>query len=303
MTDFNKMTKDINSTLYERAKSPLYSSFAISWIIANWKFFYVTVFLSRADLFGLSKLQYITNDLYDCSFGTFCKLLIIPASMTTLFIWIFPALELQAFKAVQKARTKRNTERLKILGEGSMSGKHFIQLKKKLDDTFISYSDVMEEKDNIEREKNEALGSNLKLQGEIERLKGNINEMETQNKNLIIEAQHIENNITDIFKGIWNCRYKFPQGDWTHEFFKVQEGYKYFGFLNNQPGVEPRLYYEIDRVIYNKIEGKLTFRKIGIGAKVGNSTLVTLQKKENGTFEGTETGNVEVKYEPYKNNK
>jgi hypothetical protein len=188
MTDFSKFTKEINSTLYERAKSPLYSSFAISWVVTNWKLIYVTLFLDRVDLYGLNKLDYITRVLYGCLPCAFFKLLLIPAAATALFIWVLPYLEFLAFKAVQKARAERNSERLIIQGEATMSGKHFIQLKKDLNETVKGYSDVMNEKENIEKDRNEVSGENVKLKSEVERIKSNIQELEVQNKNLEFET-------------------------------------------------------------------------------------------------------------------
>jgi hypothetical protein len=57
------LRKSVNSTLYERASSPLYGTFILSWLICNWRIIYLTIFVRAEDLKGLTKLGYIEKYL------------------------------------------------------------------------------------------------------------------------------------------------------------------------------------------------------------------------------------------------
>ena len=55
--------KSINSVIYERARSPLFGTFALSWLFWNWRIFYITIFVSEKAI--PNKLDFIHKYLYN----------------------------------------------------------------------------------------------------------------------------------------------------------------------------------------------------------------------------------------------
>ena len=59
----NELKKSINAALYERAVSPLYGTFLITWSLWNWKIIYLTFFVSENKL-EINKIDYIVANYY-----------------------------------------------------------------------------------------------------------------------------------------------------------------------------------------------------------------------------------------------
>lgn len=75
--------KSIKAWLYDRASSPFYSTFIMTWCIWNWKIFYVTLFVSE-QIIG-NKLVYIQDHLSGWYVG-----LVFPLFSTIAIIGLFP---------------------------------------------------------------------------------------------------------------------------------------------------------------------------------------------------------------------
>ncbi|MFN3756746.1 MAG: hypothetical protein ACK4RM_07310 [Flavobacterium sp.] len=81
----SELRKSINSILYERTTSPLYGTFIISWIVFNWKIFYVSFFIDEATIKPINKIDYIISNCNDW------KLLILyPVISTIILVTIIP---------------------------------------------------------------------------------------------------------------------------------------------------------------------------------------------------------------------
>lgn len=59
----DEIKKSVNSILYERARSPFFGTFAISWLFWNWRIFYITLFMDTNAI--PNKLDFIHKYLYN----------------------------------------------------------------------------------------------------------------------------------------------------------------------------------------------------------------------------------------------
>jgi hypothetical protein len=56
--------EDVNNYLGDKFSGVMYPTFIISWLITNWKIWYITFFMSESVLFektGCLKIEYIIN--------------------------------------------------------------------------------------------------------------------------------------------------------------------------------------------------------------------------------------------------
>ena len=80
----SNIKSSIEKILYERAVSPLYGAFFVSWLIWNWQILYLTLFISENQLV-ITKIDYILKYLFDYN-----NLIIYPVISTIAIIVIFP---------------------------------------------------------------------------------------------------------------------------------------------------------------------------------------------------------------------
>lgn len=118
----NELTESFKSNIKERLRSPFYGAFIVSWILWNWKVWYVTFFVDSGLL--LQKNKILKTDfifsLYNLdSFGSFfysaAHLIILPLISTFLFVFYFPLL---TCKFYEKSLDNDNKSKLiKLLKE------------------------------------------------------------------------------------------------------------------------------------------------------------------------------------------
>ena len=68
-----ELTKSLKAYLYDKTTSPLYSTLIVSWCLWNWRIFYVTLFVSEAEIGN--KLKYIDCNLIGWGVSFFFPLL------------------------------------------------------------------------------------------------------------------------------------------------------------------------------------------------------------------------------------
>ena len=93
----------INSTkdeIEKRLSNPFWWSFIISWIIVNWKIWYVTFFINETLILG-NKIDYILS-LYIPEWLAIFKLLILPLVMSAISIYIIPFISDEYLKQQKK---------------------------------------------------------------------------------------------------------------------------------------------------------------------------------------------------------
>jgi hypothetical protein len=88
-----EIKKSIQDNLSDKMASPFYGSFIISWLLWNWKIWYITFFVSPELLlekYGMLKIDYIIN-IYNISWGSIAHLFLFPllSSFIIIFIWPF----------------------------------------------------------------------------------------------------------------------------------------------------------------------------------------------------------------------
>ncbi len=110
--EINKETKDILKNIKERFSSPFYGTFIISWLICNWKIWYLTFFVDSDILFKdleAIKIDYII-DLYRVdSFWSFLwpflgKLFVCPLISAWSIVFLMPKLTFYFLKKHEENR-------------------------------------------------------------------------------------------------------------------------------------------------------------------------------------------------------
>lgn len=103
--------KSILTTISERIKNIFVSTFALSWIVWNWKYFYITLFVSENSVKApsINKFEYITSINTDI-----CVLLIYPLITAILYIFIITYLNVQIGRFISWCKLKAKTYRINI---------------------------------------------------------------------------------------------------------------------------------------------------------------------------------------------
>lgn len=84
---------NIKATLYERVRDPLMSTFMVSWLICNYKLFFI--FFSDDSL--VQKFGFINHTLYQTSGVWFFQNMLLPAGMTLIYLYVLPGLRLRVY--------------------------------------------------------------------------------------------------------------------------------------------------------------------------------------------------------------
>jgi hypothetical protein len=103
----DEIKKSVNSILYERARSPLFGTFAISWLFWNWRIFYITLFMDKSAI--PNKLDFIHRYLYNQA-----HLIWFPLVSTIILLTIVPFINNGAFWLDMKFRKWRIDQRHEI---------------------------------------------------------------------------------------------------------------------------------------------------------------------------------------------
>jgi len=99
--------KNIFSPIYERAKSPLYGSFIVSWLIWNWRIVFVVLFISKYNLGSLNLDQYILCNYWNPKDG-----FVIPLGLACIYLFLLPWID--NWIAIYRAQAKKKREEAEI---------------------------------------------------------------------------------------------------------------------------------------------------------------------------------------------
>ncbi len=150
--------KSLMNVLNERIASPLWGTFIITWLVCNWKIWYVTLFVDSNKL-DITKLQYIQDylntpfpfkDTYVRGYLFFSwidlnlwHLFIFPAFFTWIILQFVPILS----NIVYGWSVKHNNKRLKISEEVIITVAQATQLRKEKNEQGDVFKKSMEDMD------------------------------------------------------------------------------------------------------------------------------------------------------------
>ncbi|MGC4023337.1 MAG: hypothetical protein QM734_16025 [Cyclobacteriaceae bacterium] len=96
------MVSSLERLLRERVSSPLYSTFTVTWVLSNWKIFYLTIFVSADIITPRNKIEYIIQNYFD-----WCHLLLYPIASTIFLLFALPYAEKEVYKSYLKFKNGR----------------------------------------------------------------------------------------------------------------------------------------------------------------------------------------------------
>jgi hypothetical protein len=139
---FDDLKQSITSTFTDRIQSPLYGTFIISWLIWNWKIFYLSFFISEKRIDG-NKLDYIINNLWDIH-----TILWYPLISTGILIIIIPVFNNISYWLTVLFKKWRNSFSDRLLRNQRLSIKESITLKKLIQNTEANLNDILKAREN-----------------------------------------------------------------------------------------------------------------------------------------------------------
>lgn len=131
----------INSILYQRVTSPLFGTFLISWLVWNWKIFYIT-FIVESEKLEQNRIDYIVNNLNDSG-----NLIWYPILSTIILITIIPFISNGAYWISLKFEQWRIDNKHKIERKQLLTLEQSIQLREQLLDYEKKFETLLKEKD------------------------------------------------------------------------------------------------------------------------------------------------------------
>lgn len=193
---FNKS----NGPLAERARSPLYGSFVISWLIWNWRIVLTIFFFSKEDFKGLNLVQYISTtylNTNDC--------LLIPLAFSFGYMLIVPWIDyFLVWHSEVNKRTKID-RKIAVGRSHSVEGNLYYDLRFKYDEEkkkILNFeSELAAKQTDVNQAENELKKKEIiikELQGEIAESATKKHEFERQVN--ILEKRHT---LDKIFRGRW----------------------------------------------------------------------------------------------------
>ncbi|MFL5764344.1 MAG: hypothetical protein ACJ77K_10430 [Bacteroidia bacterium] len=143
----------------ERAKSPLYGTFIVSWLIWNWRIVLTVLFLSKSDFHGFTLVEYIANHYLH-----FCNILFVPLLFTALYLFALPHIDYYILSYTEERKRRRIDKKMKILGSHSVSGRDYNDLLFKYDAERKKIITIQQE---LTTANTELVGTKNKLEGQI----------------------------------------------------------------------------------------------------------------------------------------
>jgi hypothetical protein len=163
--------KDMPSYMNERAKSPFYGSFILSWLIWNWKIVFVVLFFKHEDMGGLNIIDYIL-----LSYVNIWDSLVIPLSVGLVFIFLLPWIDYWILLYSEEMKRKKIDRKIIIGRRHFVEGNTYYDLKLKFEE---------ERKKIMEADK-----ESMKDKSRIAELENKITELDDENSKL--DVQHVE---------------------------------------------------------------------------------------------------------------
>ncbi len=114
----NEIVKSTKDSMEDRATSPVYGVFIISWLVVHWKFVYTALFVSEEKIWevtgGMLKSDYLTETFFNFLNFKFYLLFTLPFLFTWLLIWKFPEwVSIPAFKKSQEFEAEKSKIKLR----------------------------------------------------------------------------------------------------------------------------------------------------------------------------------------------
>ncbi|BBJ00253.1 hypothetical protein FGKAn22_19450 [Ferrigenium kumadai] len=150
--------KTIKAILYDRIVSPLFGTFILSWCAWNWRL--ILLFLSDSSTTIAKKFQYVDSELYPSNGVTFIYGLLLPATTTAFFIYVYPPIARGVYGYWREQQNKLKKVQIEKDGETPLK------------------------KEEAQEIRNQALLSELRYQEEREKRETRIRDLESLVKSL-----------------------------------------------------------------------------------------------------------------------
>jgi hypothetical protein len=261
--------KNLFTPVNDRVKSPFYSTFIVSWILVNWKIFFV-LFSDDKIFEGYNKLNYLKLQI---SINHIDTLLLIPILFTTLYIYFLPQIDIIIFRYVTTNQAKKLEDKYRITKQYTVSGEKFIDL-------LLNYRKQKEElsklDDDIKFKESEWMAkekTHTELLNKIANLEINLQRSTPASLNI-------------FFQGNWVCRYRSDlSSQHAREEFEIDG--RFYKVINNN--YTNKIEFEIRNIIFDSQSKKLTFYKIQYKSdKEFESIKYAELFEKNGKYSGTE---------------
>lgn len=193
-----------SNPLAERAKSPFYGSFIISWLIWNWRIVLTVFLLKKEDLGALNVVDYIEEKYLKIN-----DYLWIPLIFTAFFILILPWVDYLIIWYTEFNKRKKVEKTLEVGKKTIVSAEQYSALRQK-------YEEERNKIINIEKELNDAKAA-------VEDISSTVGAQKARIDDLAGEKQKAEENriyVTEKLVKLENRRdlTKFFTGRWTRRF-------------------------------------------------------------------------------------
>ena len=283
----NWFTKSSNP-LAERAKSPFYGSFIISWLIWNWRIVLTVFFYKVKNYNGLSITDVIATkylNIYSCIW--------IPLFMSAFFLLILPWVDYLIIWYSEINKRKKVAKQLEVSGRYSIDGSIYNDLVQKYDEerrkTGIAETDIKTAKEDLKKSKEIVFEQ-----------KNKIDEFGRDRQQLIAKTSEIEDrlsklqnrgDLTKFFKGRWTRSYQTNANGMGAP--KEQEieirNYEYYILIGTQMQKE----YDLMLIDFDPDSEKLNFVRIKEGGSPITSELRIINENR---LEGKENRTISVFY-------
>lgn len=193
-----------SNPLAERARSPFYGSFIISWLIWNWRIVLTIFFLRKEDFGTMNVVDYI-----EVKYLKINDYLFIPLIFTAFFILVLPWVDYLIIWYSEFNKRKKVEKTLEIGKKSIVSGEQHFALRQK-------YEEERNKISTIEKELNKAKADVADVNNAVSSQKARIDE-------LVEENQKSEENriyVTEKLVKLENRKdlSKFFTGRWTRKF-------------------------------------------------------------------------------------
>lgn len=203
LLDFNmEWLNKLTNPLAERARSPFFGTFIISWLIWNWRIVITVLMPNQTNRGKIGLIQYISENYlntYDC--------FVIPLIVSLVYIFLLPLIDLGLMEYTEVQKRKKVDKKLKIGRKHKVSGDIYYDLKLQFE---------KEKKKIIEAD-----SRTKKLKAQISERDTRISELNTQvleSKNSYDRVRgHFDNlnnrhDISKVFQGRWHLTWEQTAG-------------------------------------------------------------------------------------------
>jgi hypothetical protein len=278
--------KNLFSPFTERAKTPLYGSFIVSWLLWNWKIVFAVLFFHERELGNSNIVDFIKTNYLD-----WCNGFWFPLLTAVVYIFIMPYINKPVFSFMEKRKRELIDEKLKIGKLHSVSGELYYNLK-------LNFEDEKKKVLDFEADK-------LKWNSERTELENRIASCQSSNTAQTVDYNRMKisldllvkrHDLSRIMKGRWKLYYRgkddktdsveeleiHSSSEYTHEYYVI--------FGNSR-----QLKFRVELVDFDKERNRLNFLKYNLESP-SNHCYNVLNVIDNNTLEGHENGEVRVRY-------